>query len=136
PYMAPEQARGQVRELGPATDIYALGAVLYKCLTGREPFLGPTPVFTLYLVLNEEVVPVRALQPGVPRDLETICLRCLRKEPGKRYASADDLAEDLRRFTAGEPIQARPAGVVERSWRWCRRNPAVAALLGTVAAVL
>jgi serine/threonine protein kinase len=131
-YMAPEQARGQVRAIGPAADVYALGAILYECLTGRPPFRGPTPLETLQLVVHEEPVPVRQLQPRCPRDLETICHTCLHKEPARRYGSAAALTEDLRRYRAGEPIQARPVGVLERGWRWCGRNPLVASSLAAV----
>jgi formylglycine-generating enzyme required for sulfatase activity len=126
-YMAPEQAAGKVRDTGPAADVYALGALLYECLAGRPPFEGPQHVI-LVNVLNDEPVPPSRLAPKVPRDLETICLKCLAKEPARRYASAEELADDLRRFQAGEPIRARPVGAVERTVKWVRRHAAVAAL--------
>ncbi len=135
-YMAPEQAGGKSQEIGPAADVYALGAILYELLTGRPPFVAATPLDTVLQVVSEEPVLVRQLQPRTPRDLETICLKCLQKQPGARYASALRLAEDLRRFQAGEPIEARAVGKLERGWRWCRRNPAVASLLFAVAVVL
>jgi tetratricopeptide (TPR) repeat protein/tRNA A-37 threonylcarbamoyl transferase component Bud32 len=122
-YMSPEQARGQTREIGPLSDLYSLGAVLYDLLTGRPPFVGTSLLETLYQVRNQEPLPPSRLQPKVPRDLETICLKCLQKEPGKRYAGCAALAEDLHRFLAGEPIRARPVSSAERLWRWCRRNP-------------
>jgi tetratricopeptide (TPR) repeat protein len=135
-YMAPEQAEGRVKEVGPAADVYALCAILYEMLTGRPPFQGPTALDTLDLVRWAEPVPPRRLQPKVPRDLETICLKCLDKEPGRRYASALELAEDLRRFRADEPIRARPASARERFAKWVRRRPAVAALYGVMGAAL
>jgi formylglycine-generating enzyme required for sulfatase activity len=130
-YMAPEQAAGKVHDTGPAADVYALGALLYECLTGRPPFEGPQHVVQV-IVLSDEPVPPSRLVPKVPADLETICLKCLSKEPARRYASAEELANDLRRYQAGEPIRARPVGAVERTWKWARRRPALASLLGVV----
>src|SRR5262249_14168988 len=135
-YMAPEQARGEGKRIGPAADVYALGALLYECLTGRPPFVAETPVDTLLQVIADEAVPPRSLNPRVPRDLETVCLECLQKEPRQRYGSALALADDLRRFLDGEPITARPVTVWERGAKWARRRPAVAALLAVVAVLL
>jgi WD40 repeat protein len=132
-YMAPEQAAGRNHDIGPATDVYALGAILYECLTGRPPFKAASGVDTIMQVLHADPVPPVQLQPGVPRDLETICLRCLEKPPARRYAGA--LADDLQRFLAGEPILARPVGRTERLVKWMKRRPAVASLLAVVALV-
>ncbi|MCI0458636.1 MAG: protein kinase [Gemmataceae bacterium] len=129
-YMAPEQAAGKTREIGPATDIYALGAMLYEILTGRPPFQAVTVWETLEQVRTQEPVPPRHTQPRLPRDLETICLKCLEKEPYRRYSSALELAEDLHRFLQGEPIRARPVSSAERMWKWVQRRPLVAALVG------
>jgi tetratricopeptide (TPR) repeat protein len=134
-YMAPEQA-GQSQMVGPAADIYALGAILYESLTGRPPFRAATVLETLDQLRAQEPVPPARLQPTVPRDLQTICLQCLEKAPPKRYASASELADDLRRFLAGEPIRARPVGPVERLCKWARRRPALAAVSGLVCLVL
>jgi serine/threonine-protein kinase len=130
-YMAPEQAKG-TKEVGPAADIYALGAILYECVTARPPFLGATPLETIDSVLQAEPLPPSRLQWKLPRDLETICLKCLEKEPSRRYATAEALADDLGRFRRGEPILARPVPQHERLWRWCRRNPLATSFLTTL----
>jgi serine/threonine protein kinase len=125
-YMAPEQAGGS-RDVGPAADIYSLGAILYEVLTGRPPFRADTPLNTMLSVLSDEPTPPRRLHPGVPRNLETICLKCLEKDPARRYASAEDLADDLQRFLHGEAVLARPPNLLGRFDRWARLRPALAA---------
>jgi WD40 repeat protein len=135
-YMAPEQAGGKTSAIGPAADTYALGAILYELLTGRPPFRAETPLDTVLQVLSEDPVPPSRLQPKLPRDLETICLKCLHKEPAKRYATAAALGEDLKRFLEDRPIVARPTSWLDRGWRWCKRNRAVAASLLAVAVAL
>jgi eukaryotic-like serine/threonine-protein kinase len=127
-YMAPEQTGQSSTPIGPGADVYSLGAILYELLTGRPPFQAATVLETLQQVRWEEPIAPRRFQPRLPRDLVTICMKCLQKDPAKRYGSADLLAEDLRRFGSGESILARPVGVAEQLWRWCRREPALALL--------
>ncbi len=135
-YMAPEQAAGRHQAIGAATDVYALGAILYELLTGRPPFKAESALETLYQVVAHEPLAPSRLRLKLPRDLETICLKCLHKDPSHRYASAAALADDLQRFLENRPIKARRSSVVERSRRWCRRNPAVAALCGATVSLL
>ncbi len=135
-YMAPEQARAEGKEVGPACDVYALGSILYHLLTGRPPFVGPRPMDVLLQVVHDEPVSVRRLFPQAPRNLETICLKCLNKEPRRRYASAEALAEDLRRYRDGRPVLASPTPPWERVWKAARRRPAVATLIAACAVAL
>lgn len=134
-YMSPEQAAGK-KDIGPSTDLYSLGALLYHLLTGRAPFTGDTPTAVLRQVEERAPIAPRALNPATPVDLETICLKCLSKEPARRYPSAGALSADLGRFLRNEPIQARPNGMIEDAWRWCRRRPALAAALGGICLLL
>jgi WD40 repeat protein len=134
-YMSPEQAAGQVERVGTATDIYSLGVVLYEMLAGHVPLQGPTTLDTLVRVRTEEPLPPRRLQAGIPRDLETICLKCLHKAPERRYTSASELSDDLRRFLRGEPVRARPTPAWERAWKGVKRRPTVAALSAAVVLV-
>ena len=135
-YMAPEQAEARHTDIGPKTDVYGLGTILYQILTGRPPFSGKNDLETLRQVVDQEPAPLRTRRPGIPRDLETICLKCLAKKPGQRYTGAAALAEDLERFLDGRPVTARPVAAWERGWRWARRHPASASLaIGVVVAV-
>jgi WD40 repeat protein len=132
-YMAPEQTSGAPEGVGPAADIYSLGVILYELMTGRAPLQAPTPVETLLLIRSQEPLPPSRLLPRLPRDLETICLKCLQKDPRKRYANARELAEDLDRFLVGKPVRARPVAIPEKALKWVRRSPFVALLLALLA---
>ncbi len=139
-YMSPEQASGTVFKLGPTVDVYALGAILYELLVGRPPIVGNDPVQTMMLLMTEEPVPPKTLQPMVPVDLQTICMKCLEKRPLKRYQTAAELADDLDRFRGGMPVLARPVSLLQRTWKWALRKPwqaasaalALAIFLGTI----
>jgi WD40 repeat protein len=135
PYMAPEQAQGRP-DVGVPADVYALGAILYECLTGRPPFLAANVWDTIAQVVHDEPVPPRRLQPKTPRALEVICLKCLEKDPARRYASAQEVAEDLKRFLTREPIQARPPSLLARGWKWARLRPVVSSFLGASLAIV
>jgi tetratricopeptide (TPR) repeat protein len=135
-YISPEQAQAKTEAVGAQSDIYSIGAVLYHLLTQRPPFAAESLPALLDLVVHREPVSPRALNPSVPRDLETVCLKCLQKDPARRYRSARDLSDELGRFGRGEPILARPPNVAERAWRWCARNRALSASLGTAAFLL
>ncbi len=135
-YMSPEQAGGKTSENTPQSDVYSLGAILYALLTGRPPFQADSPVETLMQVLNEEPIAPRRLNPSVPIDLETICFKCLEKDPLRRYASVADLETEIERYQGGKPIQARPVGRATRTWKWCRRNPVLASTGGLAALAL
>jgi tetratricopeptide (TPR) repeat protein len=128
-YMAPEQAAGNTRAIGPAADIYALGAILYDLLAGLPPFRAGNPIDTIRQVIERDPIQPRQLEPGIPVDLETICMKCLQKLPSRRYGSAGDLAADLRRYLNNEPILARRTPAWERAWKWGKRRPAIVALL-------
>jgi len=134
-YMPPEQASGETDRIGPAADIYSLGAILYALLTGRPPFQAATAIDTLVAVLEQEPVAPRQLNPTLDSDLETVCLKCLEKDASRRYRTADALLAELERYLHGEPIHARPIGRLERTWRWCKRKPAVAGLCALAAIV-
>jgi hypothetical protein len=135
-YMAPEQIKAEAEEIGPATDVYALGNLLYEMLTGRPPFVSKTTTDVMVQVISNPPPSPRAVRPQVPRDLEAICLKCLEKEPRRRYRSALSLAEDLQQFLDDQPIRARAATIPERLWSWCLRNPVPACLLLTVSILL
>ena len=135
-FMPPEQVKGETAEIGPASDVYSLGATLYALLVGRPPFQSATAVDTLKQVLERDPVPVREFDASVPKDLETISLKCLEKPIARRYQTACELADELNRFLTGRPILGRPVSRTERAWRWCKRNPTVAVLSATAASLL
>lgn len=135
-YMAPEQATGSPRDIGPAADVYSLGAILYELLTGQPPIRGESPIETLRLLLSSEPVSIHCIDKKISRDLATICDKCLQRDGRMRYSSAAELHADLERYLEGRPIHARPIGKAERMWRWCRRNPLLAGALGCVAMLL
>ena len=134
-YMSPEQAKGESDSVDGRADVYSLGVILYQMLTGELPFRGNTRML-LHQVLNDDPRPPRKINDSIPRDLETVCLKAMGKETGERYQTAGELADELRRFLNNEPIQARPAGALERSWRWCRRNPVTSGLMAAIAVLL
>jgi serine/threonine protein kinase len=134
-YLSPEQARGD-NNAGPGTDIYALGAILYEMLTGHPPFTGSSPTDIILRVLRDPVISPAYHRPGISRDIETICMKCLEKEPAKRYASAAELSQDLRNFLEGRPVAARPVGPVVHALKWTRRHPTATVLLGALAAAI
>jgi len=135
-YMAPEQVSGNGQTIGPGTDVYALGALLYEMLTGAAPFRGFTPMETLCQVMEAELVPPSRLRHGVPEDLETICLKCLDRDPARRYSSAEDLAEDLRRYQENQPVRAHRTSKCRQALQWTRRQPMAARLLGLCSLLL
>jgi len=135
-YLAPEQASGKHKAPRPAIDIYSAGAILYELLTGRPPFRSSSVQDTLLRIRDTEPVAPRLLNGSAPRDLEVICLKCLEKDPARRYATARELADELDRFLKGEPIRARPIGAVGRTWCWCRREPALAGAFAAIATLL
>lgn len=135
-YISPEQAIPEPELIGPKSDVYAIGAILYFTLTGRPPYCAPSAAAALYQVIETQVIPPILLNPDISEDLNTICLKCLEKDPDKRYESAQALAEDLQRYCDGQPILARPISKIEKAWRWCKRNPVIASLLGTIVVTL